>query len=228
MIFSSLRLAVRQLPDPAFRGVLLRSLGVTLVVIVLLAALLGFGISEIPSTGYGWLDSLIGVVSGIGLFVIKLLLFPLILSAVIGLFLDDVAEAVERRHYPNDPPGKALNFLPSLVMSLRFLLVLLSINLLLAPLYLLLLFFPPLKFAVFFAVNGYLLSREYFETVAARYVPRAEIDRLRKTHRGDLWFGGAVIVLLLTIPLVNLVVPMVATAFMVHVFKRLQGRNPAS
>jgi CysZ protein len=57
--------------------------------------------------------------------------------------------------------------------------------------------------------------------VAGRYRSRAEVDAMRLRHRGDLWLAGVVIVLLLTIPLVNLIVPIVATAFMVHIFKRL-------
>lgn len=221
MIWSALSLAVRQLPDPAFRGVVVKGFLASLAVFVLLGALLWWGVAELPSTGQGWLDSLIGVVSGLGFFFLKLLLFPLVMTSAIGLFLDDVAEAVERRHYPGDPPGKPMAFGQALIGSLRFLGVVLIVNIALLPLYLVLLFFPPLKLAVFFLANGFLVSREYFELVAWRYLPRAEADRLRRRHRGDLWLGGALIVLLLTIPLVNLIMPVVATAFMVHVFKRL-------
>lgn len=221
MIWSALSLAVKQLPDPAFRGVLVKAFLISLAVFVALGALLWWGVGELPSTGKGWLDSLIGVVSGLGFFFLKLLMFPLVMTSAIGLFLDDVAEAVERRHYPGDPPGKPMAFGPALIGSLRFLAVVLAINIALLPLYLVLLFFPPLKLAVFFLANGFLVSREYFELVAWRYLTRAEADRLRRRHRGDLWLGGALIVLLLTIPLVNLIMPVVATAFMVHVFKRL-------
>lgn len=227
MIWTSLRLSVQQLSDPAFRRVLVRGLLVTLAFFVALALLTYYGITVIPSSGEGWIDSVIGVVTGVGVFLLKVLLFPLVLTAAIGLFLDDVAEAVELRHYPADPPGRPLDLWPSLLLSLRFLIVLLFINLLLVPVYVLLLFFPPLKLAAFFLVNGYLVSREYFEQVAVRYLGRAEVDLLRRRHRGDIWLAGIVIVLLLTIPLVNLVVPMVATAFMVHLFKRLQGRASA-
>jgi uncharacterized protein involved in cysteine biosynthesis len=221
MIAAALRLAIAQLPDPAFRSVLLRGLAITLAVFVLLSIGLFYGVGQLPSTGTGWLDSLIAVISGLGLFLLKLLLFPLVLTAAIGLFLDDVAEAVERKHYAAEPMGKPLQLAASLLQSLRFLLTVLAINLLLLPVYLLLLFFPPFKLALFFVVNGYLVSREYFELVASRYLPRAEMERLRRLHRGNLWLAGMLIVLLLTIPLVNLVVPIVATAFMVHIFKRL-------
>lgn len=224
MIWPALKLALAQLPDPAFRSVLMRGLMLTLAFFVILTGLFVFGVTAAPSTGTGWLDSTIGVVSGIGLVLLKLLLFPLVLTVAIGFFLDDVAAAVEARHYPADPPGRALPFGQSLRLSLRFLLILLAVNALLLPVYLVLLFFPPLKLGAFYLVNGYLVSREYFELVASRYLSRADMDRLRKRFRGDIWLAGVIIVLLLTIPLVNLIVPMVATAFMVHMFKHLQGR----
>lgn len=220
-MLAALRLAFAQLSDPAFRRVLLRGLAVTLAVFVLLGVAVWYGIGLLPATGTGWLDSLIAVLSGLGAFVLKLLLFPLVMTAAIGLFLDDVAEAVEKRHYPGDPSGKPLATVPALLQSLRFLLVVLGLNLLLLPVYLVLLFFPPFKLALFYVVNGYLVSREYYELVASRYLPRAELERLRQRHKGDLWLAGMLIVFLLTIPLLNLVVPIVATAFMVHIFKRL-------
>src|SRR3546814_10328644 len=91
------------------------------------------------------------------------------------------------------------------------------------PVYAVLIFFPPFMYALSLMVNGYLVSREYFEVVAWRYLPRRDADALRRRHRGDLWLCGVIIVLLLTIPLINFVVPIVATAFMVHVYKRLRA-----
>lgn len=223
MLFSSLSLAFRQLPDPAFRAVLIKGFLITLAVLVLTGIGVWWGLSSLPSTGYGWLDGTIAAFGGIGFLLLKLLLFPLIMTAVVGLFLDDVAEAVEAKYYPHLPPGRPQDFWPALWNSLRFLGVVLLVNFLLLPVYLLLLFFPPLKFALYYAVNGYLLGREYYETVAFRYLPRAEADRLRRLNRGNLWLGGVLIVVLLTIPLLNLIVPIVATAFMVHVFRRLSA-----
>lgn len=223
MIVASMRLAVAQLPDPAFRRVLVRSLLISITVFALLAVALWFGIAALPQTNRTWLDWLIGFISGLGFFVGMLLLFPAVMTAAIGLFLDDIADAVERRYYPNESRGQPLSFWPALWGSLRFLLIVIGINLLLLPLYGVLIFFPPLMYALSLMVNGFLVSREYFEVVAWRYLPRNEADRLRKRYRGDLWLCGVIIVLLLTIPLINFLVPIVATAFMVHVYKRLRA-----
>jgi len=225
MIVAALRQALVQLPDPSFRQVLLRSLLISVGIFVLLAALIWYGITFIPDGGHGWIDWLVGFASGIGFFVLMFLLFPVVMTSAIGLFLDDIADAVERRFYPQDAPGRALAFWPALWGSLRFLGVVLLINLLLLPVYAVLLFFPPLLYGLSLLVNGWLVSREYFEQVAWRYMPHAEATRMRRRYRGDLWLCGVVIVLLLTIPLVNFLVPIVATAFMVHVYKRLRARG---
>src|SRR3546814_18922147 len=77
----------------------------------------------------------------------------------------------------------------------------------------------------FYLLNGYLLGREYFEMVAVRRLDLAGAKRLRRDFRGRVVLAGAVIAFLLTIPLVNLVTPMIATAFMLHVFEGLR-RTP--
>lgn len=223
MIVPSLRLALAQLPDPTFRRVLWRSLLVSMAVFAVLAVVLWFGVAMLPDTEQTWLDWVIGFASGVGFFVAMLLLFPAVMTAAVGLFLDDIADAVEQRYYPGDPRGRALPFWPALGGSLRFLGIVIGVNLLLLPIYGVLIFFPPFMYALSLLVNGFLVSREYFEVVAWRYLPRSEADRLRRRHRGDLWLCGVIIVLLLTIPLINFVVPIVATAFMVHVYKRLQA-----
>ena len=82
---------------------------------------------------------------------------------------------------------------------------------------------PPVFPFVFYAVNGYLLSWEYFELVAHRRMQLAEAKALRKTHQGQLFFIGVVIAILLTIPLINLLTPVVATASMVHLFESWRG-----
>ena len=92
------------------------------------------------------------------------------------------------------------------------------------PLYLLLLFVPPFNLIVFYALNGYLLGREYFEIVGVRRLDDAETRTLRRRHRGRAFMAGVVIAILLTVPLVNLFTPVVATAFMLHVFERLRRR----
>ena len=91
----------------------------------------------------------------------------------------------------------------------------LLVFLLLGPLFLL----GPLIPFVFYAVNGYLLGREYFELVAMRRLDPDAARRLRRAHRGELFVAGVVMAFLLTLPVVNLLAPVVITAAMVHLFE---------
>src|SRR3546814_14901069 len=77
----------------------------------------------------------------------------------------------------------------------------LILNLLVLPLYLVLIWIPPLNLLLFYLLNGYLLGREYFEMVAVWRLDLAGAKRLRRDFRGRVVLGGAVIAFLLTIPL---------------------------
>ena len=101
---------------------------------------------------------------------------------------------------------------------MKFVLVAVALNVLALPVYLLSTVFAPL---VFFALNGYLLGREYFEMVALRRVDLAAALALRRRYLGRLWLVGAGFAFLMTVPIVNLVTPVLATAIMVHLFTGL-------
>ena len=134
--------------------------------------------------------------------------------------MDDIADAVEARYYPDLTPAPGLSFLATAIVTLRFLATIVFLNIVLLVFLLLGPFFP----FVFYAVNGYLLSREYFELVALRRVDTETMKVLRRANRGQLFAAGVIVMVLLTIPLVNLLAPVVATAAMVHLFEKLKNK----
>jgi CysZ protein len=91
---------------------------------------------------------------------------------------------------------------------------------------LLLLLVPGVNLVAFFIGNGYLLGREFFEAAAARFRPIEEARALRRENAVTVLLGGFVIALFLAIPIVNLLTPLFATAFMTHLHKRLTGSVP--
>ena len=76
-------------------------------------------------------------------------------------------------------------------------------------------------------VNGYLMGREYFELVALRHMEPVAARIAFRRNRNRLSVAGAVIAVMLGIPLVNLLAPIVATAFMVHLFADMRRRGVA-
>ena len=239
-MFAALSKSIAQFTDPAFRGVVLRAFLASLAVFVLLWLGAWLGLSWVEGLLDDWLAGqdvegfwaealtwLFGALFWASLLIVSFLFFPAVVSVVITFLLDDIAEAVERRHYPGLPPAREQPIAEMLLDSIGFIAITVGVNLLALPLYLLFLFIPPLNFFVFYGVNGYLLGREYFELVAVRRMLSKEARRLRRRFRGKTFMAGVVIAVMLSIPLVNLLTPIIATGFMVHIFESLRRKAEA-
>lgn len=211
--------ALRQVGQPAFRRALLVSLGVALVVMLGLVWLgvAGAGSVAAGQTEQGWLQALAGWLGGVLSLLGAWLAFPVLVTALMGLFMDDVVAAVEQADYPGDVPGQPLALWPGLAAGLRFAGLALGLNLLALPLYLVA---APLAPLAFYALNGYLLGREYFCQIGLRHGPPAEVKRLLAAGRRQVFLAGLAGAFLLTVPLVNLVAPLLVAAAMVHVWKQ--------
>ncbi len=217
-MLSDLARAFAQLDDPAVRRVAWRGFGVAAVVLAGLVAGLAVTLLQVDLVGWVWLDWTIDVLGGVAVLVLAILLFPAVAGIITSFFLDDVCTAVERRHYPGLPPPRSQGIAEGIGTALRFTGILLLAN---AAAFVVAYWIPLLNVVVFYLVNGYLLGREYFEMVALRRVPSAGLRRLRRRHGARLLMAGIVIALLLTVPILNLLTPIVATAFMVHVYARV-------
>lgn len=207
--------AVAQLNDPATRRVVWRSVGAAIAVFAGLGLGIGYLLSATAFFTLPWLELVADMLGGLATVVVTWLLFPAVISAVIAFFLEDIAGAVEARHYPGLPAARGPSVFQILWPTARFLGMVVLLNLLILPFIIIAPVFP----FVFYSVNGYLLGREYFELVALRRMAPQDIRALRKARRGRLFATGVVIAFLLTVPVVNLLAPIIATAVMVHLFE---------
>lgn len=217
----NLLLAVRQAFDPAFRAVALKTVAVSAGLFVLLTISLGWALDALTLFGIAWLDWTIKAVAGAGAIVVAIMAFPLIATIVVGLFLEEIADAVDARHYPDKPAAAGQSVASSLASTVRLVLVAAILNVLVLPLYLV----PGLNVFVFYGLNGYLLGREYFELVALRRIEPRAARLLRGRSRWRVFFGGILITVLFSIPVINWLMPIIATAFMVHEFDALERRR---
>jgi CysZ protein len=224
LLLKALVLSIRQLSDPAIRRVLVRCVLLAIATFVLLVAGVGFGLGALDPTGLAWLDGTLAVLGSLGAVVLAWLLFPIVIALSLGLFADEVILAVERRYYPDLPPAPGMSVAQSTFGAIRFAVVALALNLLVLPLYLL----PGVNVILYLALNGYLLGREYFEQVAQRRLDWRAIAQLRRSARSRLWWAGVWTAALLTVPFVNLIAPVIATCFMVHLFEGLCRRGGAA
>ena len=218
--------ALDQLPDPRFRGVLLKAVAMTLGVLVALYALVGFLVAGIDPFTLPWIGTvdpgalMAGIAIGAVMLASIFLMIP-VASLCIGFLLDDIADAVERLHYPHLPATSGPGFVVTLIDSVRFFAILVGANILALAIYLLV---APLAPVIFYLVNGYLLGREYFQLVALRRLPQAEAKALRQANRGRIWAMGVAMAVPLSIPIFNLLVPLVGVAAYTHLFHELRGR----
>jgi CysZ protein len=212
--------AMGDLFSPDFRSVLFKALGLTLALFI--AVLIGVEVLLVSLTQFSWpwADWVLGVGTGIALLVAFFFLMSPVTAAFAGLFLDQVADKVERRHYPGDPPGTPLPTSRAIGTALQFFVVVLAVNLAVLPVVL----FGVGAIALV-AANAYLLSREYFEMVAMRHM-NAELARnLRRENGPAVLVAGLLPALLSLIPVVNLVVPLFATSYFTHLFKSVRGSS---
>lgn len=234
-MFQALSRAVRQSFDPAFRSVFNRSLLFSLVTFIAVWLVSWFALDWAGAWLVAWMRDWAGEGFWVGLLewlvdiaaigaiaVASFFLFPAVMVSIMALLLEEIAAAVERRHYPELLPARAQPVSEAILGNLIFVAATLILNLLVLPLYLILIWIPPLNLVLFYLLNGYLLGREYFELVSLRRLALPESRSLRRRFRGKVILAGVVITFLLTIPLVNLVTPIIATAFMLHVFEDLR------
>lgn len=216
--------ALSQILSPPFRGVLLRSVGLTLAMLAFVWAVVYGTFTRFVVIETPWIQTLVDVLTGVGLLIGLGFLVAPVTSLFAGLFLDEIAEEVERVHYAADPPGRPMALLPSVLSAIRFTVLVVAVN----AIVLLLVLLPGVNVLLFLVANAYLLGREYFELVAFRFHDADGVRVLREESAPRIFFAGLVIALMLAIPIVNILTPLFATAFMVHVYKDIRSRRRLS
>ena len=222
-------LALAQLPDPRFQRVLWRGVGLALLLLVAASAallwLLAWALPDTVSLPWigdiGWLDNLAGWAAVPALLLLSAFLMIPVASAMTSLFLEEVAQAVEDRHYPGLAPARPVPLSESLKDAASAFGVVLLANAVALIAYLAL---APLAPVIFIALNGYLLGREYFQVAALRREGPEGASRLRRRHGGKIWLAGCLMALPLAVPVVNLLVPTLGAAAFTHLYHRLRGR----
>ena len=198
-----------------------------LLIQISLALLLSYLVAQLRlvSIDWGvwgnWLEWVIDLLSGAAILFLVWLTFPGTVGIVTGYLLERVAARVEARHYPGLPLPRAQGMGEAVRLAINFALISVGLNLLALPIYF---FLPIINLLVFYALNGYLLGREYFELVALRRLDETSARALRKAYQGSIFLSGVMIAVVMSVPLVNLAAPVIATAFMVHLFESLRRR----
>ena len=169
----------------------------------------------------GWLaDGIVFVVATLGAVLLVWFTFVMVVQTVASLFLDGIVSRVEETDYPHLPEARGTTVAGDIVASLRFVGWLLLVNLAAMPLYLAAILIPGLSIIIFWIVNSLLFAREYAEVVLLRRLSPADSNAWRRQHRWRLLATGAVITAGMSVPVLNLVMPVIAAIALTHLCHR--------
>lgn len=218
-MFASIGRALGLFFDPAFFGVVLKSVGLTVILFVLLLAGVEYGLHMLPTLGSPAVNKILEwmapVLMLLGLFAVG---GPV--AALFGsLYLDRIADAIEARTYPADPKAPGTKLTTSLGAGVRLAGIVILADILLLPADT---FLPGAGQVLTIIVNGFLLGREYFELAALRHVSVKTADALRRRNWASVAGGGLLISLLSAIPFADFFAPLFGAALMVHFYKRVE------
>lgn len=213
---------------PAILSLLLTGVGLTLALFVALQAAI-FAVIRVLTPGAFSLPWIGTIDIGNSLSWGSLALFPLmgiflmgpVAAAFAGLFAEQVSDRVEAIHYP-DNRGQGLDFMDGLLESLAIAGAVLAvglISLIATP------FLGPFAPLLFYGANGWLLGREFFQMVARRHLPAPEASALRRANATQITLTGVAIAILLTVPVLNIAVPVLAAAVFTHLFQYVQSTS---
>ena len=221
--------ALSQLDEPVFLGVVLRSVGWTLLAFAVLAWLLSWGTHEAvleavlawgpaasapPADDPGWLDWLGYAAGPVGAGLLAFLLFLPVACGIATLFVDRVADAVERRWYPWMPPVAPAPLSHQLWDGLALGLKVLGLQLLAVLLSLLL---PGIGLLLGWLIAAWAIGRGLFVAVAMRRMGRREARLLCRRRLPAVLVQGGWVSALGLVPLANLMAPVLGMAALVQV-----------
>lgn len=212
--------ALADLTSPDFRSILWKAIGLTLLLFIGLFAAVQAVFWFLTLVPWPWVETLMAVGSGLLLLVAFFFLMSPVTAMFAGLYLDTVAEKVERKHYPREMAGVAMPALKGVLLAVQFGLLVLLVNLLALPLV-----FTGFGAIALVMINAYLLSREYFEMAAMRVMPVADAKQFRKDNAVAVFAAGFLPALLTMVPVVNLTVPLFATSYFVHLFRQVKASS---
>ncbi|MBV6634189.1 MAG: EI24 domain-containing protein [Alphaproteobacteria bacterium] len=186
-----------------------------LVVLFTIPGLAWLIFGSIQTFEIAWIDSVISALAVGGSAVLAFLLFPVVMTAIVGLAAEPVLDPIEADYEAYLPPQQPVPIVTALISSLKLILIAGALSL-----FAMLFFWTGISVFVAWVINSYLLSREFVTMVAMRRVPEKAVDEWRRRNREAVMFRGGLIAVLFAIPVLNLIAPIIAAAMVSHWLSR--------
>jgi CysZ protein len=221
-LLSPLGRAIGQLDDRVFLGVLLQSVVLAALCFLLLHVATFWFVHSVLAL-HGWLAWGADILGTIGASFLALWLFIPVAVLIGTLYIEQIARAVERRHYPWLRPAEGASLAIQAWDGLAVAARILALNVVALVLALLI---PGVGLLAAWAIAAYAIGRGLFVAVAMRRMPRPTAEALYRRHRGAILAQGGILALAGYIPALNLLIPVLGTAAMVHVLDRAMAEWP--
>jgi CysZ protein len=211
-MIQALMLSFQSLSDRRVAVVMVKVIVLTIVTLIVSGIGLWFALQAL----FGWLSLndtgfWSGLLSTAILGLSGILLFRAVAVAITWVFADDIIDAVEDRFYPRHAAfGKRPSLGAGVHMAVKSIARVVGYNLLALPVYILLLFTGVGTAIAFLLINALLLGRDMEDMLIARHGAKGAMNKLSRVMLGLFGTAG------MMVPLVNLFVPVLATAMAVH------------
>ncbi len=205
--------AVSQLDDPPFVQTVLQGVAWSLACFSVLYAGTVWSIHHLLGL-HGWLAWSADFLGVIGASLLAFWLFLPVAAGIATLYFDQVAMAVERRYYPNLSPPASAPMTEQVWDGVAVAARVLALNVAALILAVLL---PGVGLFLAWGVAAYAIGRGLFVAVAMRRMPRFAAESVYRQYRGVILVQGAILAFAAFVPILNLLIPVIGTAAMVHV-----------
>jgi CysZ protein len=207
--------SLRAIAANGMGAVFVKSILITLLFLASLVALMSYAGNMLAAHYHDWAyAAYLPWLTGIGSAILAWLLFPGIMPLIVSFFDESIIAIIEKTEYPGDVTVSNNSWQEDFGHDIKFAAKALLLNIIVLPLYLI----PVVNFFVFLALNGHLLGREFYLTVARRHLSLAKSLELQKNNSSLVFFGGVMIVFFSTVPLINLIAPFWGIALMTHLY----------
>ena len=179
---------------------------------------------DIPFIG-GYIDNFLIYSSIFAIIWGSTILFVPLSTIIFSLFQENIIKNVEMKYYPASVKELDTKTTTFLIAGFKLLGWTIIIHVFLFPLAIFYggaFWWAPLTIII----NGYLLSKEYFEAVGLRRFGFSEVKTIKNKLLFPCWFYGLISAILFLIPIINLFIPAILTLCMLHLFNRNLESGP--
>ena len=199
-VFLPISRAIAQFDDPACRSALFGSIAWSFVCFAALHVGAIWAVHRLLDL-HGWVAWIVDI-------------FGSVAAAIGTMYIGSIASAVERRFYPWLGPAEGASIIEQTWDGIAVALKVLAFNIVALLLTFLL---PGVGLILGWMIAAYAIGRGLFVAVAMQRMPRPVAESLYRSCRSTVLVQGGILAAAAYIPILNLFIPIVGTAAMVHI-----------